>query len=93
MTRPRTACGSTPAGANTRRPSGRSIAVIPSGGCTSAEASPARRNERQRRKLRALPLRHAEVHAPAEQQPREDPVLAHDLRDADAGLVALQRDG
>ncbi len=50
-------------------------------------------SERDGRKLRALPLRHAELHAPAEQQARDDPVLARDLRDADAGLVALQRDG
>ena len=47
-------------------------------------------SERDGRKLRALPLRHAELHAPPEQQPRDDPVLARDLRDADAGLVALQ---
>src|SRR5579863_7755094 len=33
-TRARTASGSLPAGAKTRRPSGRSTAIIPSGGCT-----------------------------------------------------------
>ena len=47
-------------------------------------------DERDGRKLRALPLRHAELHAPSEQQARDEPVFARDLRDADAGLVALQ---
>jgi hypothetical protein len=49
--------------------------------------------QRDRRELRTLLLRHAELHAPAEQHARDDPVLACDLRNADAGLVALQSDG
>jgi len=53
-----------------------------------------RRVVRQRHgcELRALLLRHVELHAPAEQHPRDDPVLARDARDAHARLVALQRE-
>jgi hypothetical protein len=48
--------------------------------------------ESDRHKRRALLLRHAELYAPAEQQPRDDPMLAYNAGDRRSRLRALHRD-
>ena len=45
-----------------------------------------------RHKLRALLLRHAELYAPAEQQSRDDPMLASNAGDHRSRLLAFHRD-
>lgn len=49
--------------------------------------------QHDRHKSGARLRRHAELHAPPEQKPRNDPVPARDGGYADAGLAAFQRDG
>lgn len=55
----------------------------------SLACPPSTRLERASRASSAL----RELHAPAEQHSRDDPVLARDLRDADTKPVAFQRNG